>query len=98
MIILDETYSEQYRCIVKDLKRDAEGKLMGDDFDDVFQNDIQAINIAIEAIEDSDNRVELYEKAFETVLNDYLAPELVKKIIREITLEFCRRVSQTSNI
>lgn len=98
MIILDETYSEQYRCIVKDLKRDAEGNLMGDDFDDVFQNDIQAINIAIEAIEDSDNRVELYEKAFETVLNDYLAPELVKKIIREITLEFCRRVSQTSNI
>ena len=53
-----------------------------------------ALTIAIEAIEDSDTHVDLYEKATRKVLDDYLAPELVKKIIKAITLEYCRLVSE----
>lgn len=57
-----------------------------------------ALAIAIEATEKGSDLVDLYlclyEKAFETVLNDHLAPELVKKIIRETTLEYCRQVSK----
>ena len=53
-----------------------------------------AVTIAIEAIEDSDTHVDLYEKATRKVLDDYLAPELVKKIIKAITLEYCRLVSE----
>lgn len=48
----------------------------------------------IEATEEGSDFVDLYEKATRKVLGNYLAPELVKKIIRETTLEYCRQVSK----
>lgn len=53
-----------------------------------------ALAIAIEATEEGSDFVDLYEKATRKVLGNYLAPELVKKIIRETTLEYCRQVSK----
>ena len=42
--------------------------------------------------------VDIYEAAVNKVLREYLADRLSEDIANQITLEFCRRVSQTSNI
>lgn len=92
--------NKEAATVLRDLKRDAESKLMGDDFDDVFQNYIQALNIAINVINESiafkrstkgyQLIIENYDNAVDNVLDKYLSKKLVATIMNEITLELAK--------